>query len=35
MVSVRNYPLYKKEAEKWNQFMLKIKKEFLLPKENE
>ena len=27
-------PLYKKEAEKWNQFMLKVKKEYLLPKEN-
>ena len=27
-------PLYRKEAEKWNQFMLKVKKEYLLPKEN-
>ena len=26
-----DYPLYQKEADKWNQFMLKIKKEFLLP----
>lgn len=26
-------PLYWKEAEKWNKFMLKIKKEFLLPDE--
>lgn len=25
---------YRKEAEKWNQFMLKVKKEYLLPKEN-
>jgi len=23
-------PLYRKEAEKWNQFMLKVKKEYLL-----
>jgi len=30
-----DYPLYKKEADKWNQFMLKIKKEFLLPKDSE
>lgn len=26
-----DYPLYKKEADKWNQFIIKIKKEFLLP----
>ena len=26
-----DYPLYQKEADRWNQFMLKIKKEFLLP----
>lgn len=30
-----DYPLYKKEADKWNQFMLKIKKEFLLPQPKE
>lgn len=29
-----DYPLYKKEADKWNQFMIKIKKEFLLPQDN-
>lgn len=28
-----DYPLYKKEADKWNQFMLKVKKEFLLPQD--
>lgn len=26
--------LYKKETEKWNRFMLKVKKEYLLPKVN-
>lgn len=29
-----DYPLYKNEAEKWNEFMLEIKKEFLLPNES-
>lgn len=26
-------PMYKKESEKWNNFIIKIKKEFLLPEE--
>ena len=30
-----DYPLYKKEADKWNEFMLKVKREFLLPKPKE
>ena len=28
-------PLYKQEAEKWNKFILEIKKEFLLPKRSD
>lgn len=32
---VVDHTLYKKEAENWNEFMLKIKKEFLLPKKAE
>ena len=27
-----DYPLYKKEADKWNKFIVEIKKKFLLPK---
>lgn len=30
-----DYSSYKKEAENWNKFMIRVKKEFLLPKENE
>ena len=30
-----DYPLYKKEADRWNDFMLKVKKEFLLPRPKE
>lgn len=29
-----NYQLYQLEAAKWNEFMIKVKKEYLLPKKN-